>query len=147
MKIVLRKSDWIDGWYVIERAEHDGSTWIEPRNGVLSFQCSSRISDADVEGDAKQMRNIVRVIRERGEAHHARCSTGIRRYFDRYKPRANGEAMYDEVTITTPARPVQPTDTTSPPKPYDAPRIVYWTVGLLCGFGICMILVQLGVIV
>lgn len=75
MKLICRKSEWMDDWYVIERAEHDGKEWLEQtgKNG-FSFQTSSRFSDADVEGNAKEMLAIAKAIREKGRISFKRCS-------------------------------------------------------------------------
>lgn len=76
IKLTLRKSgddDW--HWWVIERAEHDGRAWMEQTGpNSFSLRCSSRFSDADVEGDSREMRAIARAIRERGSFSAKRCS-------------------------------------------------------------------------
>lgn len=70
VKLTLKKSDSLDDWYCIERAEHDGREWIADG----SFQCSSRISDADVEGTEEEMRAIAQGIRDRTMASFRRCA-------------------------------------------------------------------------
>lgn len=72
--LACRKSDFTDDWYVIERAVHDGRQWLEHVPGGLSLQCSSRFSDADIEGTMEEMQAIARAIIERGKAHFKRCS-------------------------------------------------------------------------
>ena len=68
---------WED-WYTIERADHDGRIWLE-RTGPNSsaIRCSSRFSDADVEGTTEHMLGIAKAIRERGEYSAKRCSVLI----------------------------------------------------------------------
>lgn len=80
IKLTLRKSD-PDGdwdWWVIERAEHDGRMWMEPTGpNSASLMCSSRFSDADVEGTSDEMREIAKAIRARGRYRAKRCSVVI----------------------------------------------------------------------
>lgn len=75
MKLTLRKSEWLDDWYLIERAEHDGRTWLEKTGpSSSSVRCSSRFSDADVEGDSGEMMAIAKAIECRGRAGFKRCA-------------------------------------------------------------------------
>jgi hypothetical protein len=80
-KLTLRKSAWIDDWYVIERVEHDGREWIESReeDGVTygSLMKSSRISDACVEGTAVEMLGIAEAIEARGSYSAKRCMVRV----------------------------------------------------------------------
>lgn len=39
VKLTLRKSENTD-WYCIERAEHDGRTWLKPIDGGAQFICA-----------------------------------------------------------------------------------------------------------
>lgn len=73
MKLTLRQSS--EDWYVIERAEHDGRIWFE-RVGPnsMALRSSARISDADVEGTAADMRDIARAIEARGVVEFRRCA-------------------------------------------------------------------------
>lgn len=78
MKIKLQKSDWLDDWYLIERAEHEGRQWFEPDGpDCLRFMCSERISDADVEGTADEMRAIAEAIKARGSVSFKRCAVRV----------------------------------------------------------------------
>lgn len=78
MKIVLEKSDCIDDWYCIERAEHEGRTWLERTEpNVLQFMDSARISDACVEGTADEMLDIAEAIKSRGSAEYRRCAVRV----------------------------------------------------------------------
>ena len=46
MKLILLKTDVLDDWYVIERAEHDGRVWSEPvpgRPDVAVLRSSARL--------------------------------------------------------------------------------------------------------
>jgi hypothetical protein len=74
MKLTIRKSDALDDWYVIERAEHDGRSWLEPTQYGVAFQCSARISDADVEGYASEMLAIADAIEAGTVARFKRCA-------------------------------------------------------------------------
>lgn len=74
MKLTMRKSVYLNDWYVIERAEHDGRTWPKPIDGGFALCMSSRFSDADVEGDADEMRGIAGAIESGGEYHAKRCA-------------------------------------------------------------------------
>lgn len=75
MKLTLRKSEWLDNWYVIERAEHDGREWLEPDGpNVMHFRKSSRIGNADIEGTAEEMREIARAIKSKTSASFKRCA-------------------------------------------------------------------------
>jgi len=79
MKLTLRKSDFTDDWYVIERMEHDNRTWFEPLgDNAMQFCTSSRFSDADVEGTLEEMGEIAKAIRERGTYHARRCAVDAR---------------------------------------------------------------------
>lgn len=79
IKLTLTKSgddEW--DWWIIERAEHDGRTWMKDTGpNSLSLRCSSRFSDADVEGTAGEMREIARAIRSRGSFSATRCSVRV----------------------------------------------------------------------
>lgn len=75
MKLTIRKSDDLGDWYVIERAEHDGRQWMEstgPNSATL--RCSSRFSDADVEGYATEMLAIAVTIELRSRVLFRRCA-------------------------------------------------------------------------
>lgn len=78
MKIVLQKSDCLDDWYTVERAEHEGRTWLE-RTGPNSmrFMDSARISDACVEGTAEEMAELAKAIKARGAASFNRCAVRV----------------------------------------------------------------------
>lgn len=75
MKIVMRKSEWLDDWYLIVKAEHDGRVWEERvAPNVVMFRCSERISDADVEGDEMDMLQIADAILYREDGIGERCA-------------------------------------------------------------------------
>jgi hypothetical protein len=62
-------------WYLIERAEHDGRAWIEEVSpNVSELRCSSRFSDADVEGYGDEMLAIADAIESRGSVRFKRCA-------------------------------------------------------------------------
>lgn len=100
MKLVCNKSDWLEDWYVIECAQHDGRSWLEPHEGGLSFQCSERISNACVEGTLAEMKALATAIEARGRATFDRCAVridGDRAFFR--SPRnstRDGECSYSE---------------------------------------------------
>lgn len=72
--LVIRKSEWLDDWYLIERAEHDGREWMEKVEGGMALRKSSRISDADVEGSAAEMLAIADAIDKRTAFYAKRCA-------------------------------------------------------------------------
>jgi hypothetical protein len=77
MKLTLRKSDWLDDWYLIERAEHDGREWFEvdpARPNCAFLQRSARLGDADTEGTAAEMLAIAGAIETGGSAAFLRCA-------------------------------------------------------------------------
>ena len=78
MKIVMKKSEWLDDWYLIVKAEHDGREWRE-RTGPNSsrFMCSERISDACVEGDAEEMVCIAEGVKARERRSFGRCAVAF----------------------------------------------------------------------
>lgn len=78
MKLTLSKSDAMDDWYVIERAEHDGRSWLENKGDYASLMCSSRFSDADVEGTAYEMRKIAEAIRARRDESFKRVGVSFK---------------------------------------------------------------------
>lgn len=80
IKLTIRKSDpdsdW--DWWVIERAEHDGRMWMEPTGpNSASLRCSARISDADVEGTADEMKMIAEAIKARSRFSAKRCAVMV----------------------------------------------------------------------
>ena len=78
MKLTIRKSDNLADWYLIERAEHDGRTWLERVEGGLAMRASARFSDADVEGTAEEMRDVADAIQRGTYAEHVRCAVDAR---------------------------------------------------------------------
>ena len=78
MKIALQKSDCLDDWYTVERAEHEHRQWME-RTGPNSMQLmdSGRISDACVEGTAEEMRALAKAIKARHWASFKRCAVRV----------------------------------------------------------------------
>ena len=75
MKIKLVKSEWLDDWYLIEKAEHENKEWIEKTgDNCYSLRCSSRISDADVEGTSAEMLAIAGAIKKRGAVSFKRAA-------------------------------------------------------------------------
>lgn len=72
--LTIRKSDDIDDWYVIERAEHDGRQWLEKTEYGYSFMTSARIGNADVEGTRDEMLAIAKAVEDRTDFHAGRCA-------------------------------------------------------------------------
>jgi hypothetical protein len=67
-----------DGWYTVERAEHENRYWVEETE-YEDFTCghlvySGRVSDADVEGTASEMRGLAGAIRARRRFAVKRCA-------------------------------------------------------------------------
>lgn len=84
--LTLRKSEFTDDWYLIERRDHDGRRW-EERNDYGTEVCkSARFSrNADVEGDAAEMLAIAAAIETRGRFSAKRCAVwfvGDRAFFE-----------------------------------------------------------------
>lgn len=77
IQLVLRKSEWLDDWYVIEKADHNGKVWLEPLEHGFAFQHAARFSDADVEGSREEMLDIAQAILDRGQASHKRCAVRV----------------------------------------------------------------------
>lgn len=101
MKLTLVKSDGMDDWYIIERAEHDGRAWFEPNEHGASLCMSSRFSDADVEGTAGEMLAVAAAIRAKGHFYDARrCSVNATSEPVRFESPRNsmrdGECSYEE---------------------------------------------------
>jgi hypothetical protein len=76
-KLTLRKSDWLTDWYLIELAEHDDKTWLEPRAHGAALMHSGRFSDADVEGEKQEMLAIAAAIKARGSESFKRCAVRV----------------------------------------------------------------------
>lgn len=74
MKLALKQSGSLEDWYLIEKAEHDGRIWMGRNEYGMCLMSSARISDADVEGTAEEMKGIAKAIRERGGASFGRCA-------------------------------------------------------------------------
>ncbi len=115
MKIVLQKSDWLEDWYTVERAQHESRQWLQPmgQNG-FQFMYSGRISDACVEGTAEEMVALAQAIKARHWATFGRCAVrveGERAYFssprnstrDGEVPLTDADEFADQVlaTLTT----------------------------------------------
>lgn len=112
MKITLQKSDWLEDWYTIERAQHEHRQWLEPMGpNCLQFMDSGRISDACVEGSAEEMRAIAEAIKARGSASFKRCAVRVNggtAYFcsprnstrDAEVPLADADEFADQVLAT-----------------------------------------------
>jgi hypothetical protein len=65
----------IRDWYVIERAEHDGRSWIEwDGESSGSLMLSSRIGNADIEGTHAEMTELAKGIREKRSVIFKRCA-------------------------------------------------------------------------
>lgn len=82
MKLAFRKSEWLDNWWLIERAEHEHRQWDEERpmagGGVaIYYMDSSRVCDADVEGYAEEMLEIAEAIERRSRASSKRCAVEV----------------------------------------------------------------------
>ena len=79
MKIVLCKSEDMDDWFTIVRAEHDGRTWFE-RTGqsTLRYMCSERLSpEACIEGNAMEMIALGNAIKNKEAISFKRCAVSF----------------------------------------------------------------------
>ena len=73
--LVLRKSDCLDDWYVIERRDHDGREWMEHTECGETWMRSARlIPHSCIEGTAEHMLAIADAIQRRSEHEEKRCA-------------------------------------------------------------------------
>lgn len=102
MRLTIVKSEWMEDWYLIERAEHNGREWIEVTSPHSSaFRRPARISDADVEGTASQMIDIGKAIEDRHNHSHKRCAVEFRdgsadREAEAHNRRITNSSHYDD---------------------------------------------------
>lgn len=82
-RVVVVKSE-LDDWWLVEKAEHDGRTWIGPvslgegMGAVMGLQRSARVADAEVEGTGAEMLALALAIEQgRGESF-GRCAVDPR---------------------------------------------------------------------
>lgn len=76
-RVPLQLVDHADGWYSIEKAEHECKGGIVWNRSGGSFHWSGRISDADVEGTAEHMIGIAEAIIARGFYSAKRCCVEV----------------------------------------------------------------------
>ena len=74
MNAVCVKSDSLEDWYTIERAEHDGKFEMRPTEYGASLYYAGRICDADVEGTSEEMLTIAKAIRDDTSVSFRRCA-------------------------------------------------------------------------
>lgn len=81
--IKLIKSDDLNSWYTIEKAEHGNkmSTVMDGENSGF-FYYSGRICDADIEGTLSEMKEIAKAIRNRERVTFKRCAVDARTCLD-----------------------------------------------------------------
>lgn len=79
VKLVLRDSGGPGGdWWVIERASYSGDPYLERiGENAMALRDPARISDADVEGTAEEMREIAKAIRARTGYRAKRCAVKV----------------------------------------------------------------------
>lgn len=75
--LTLTASDPDFDWFLIERAEHEGRSWLEKSEHGYSFMTSSRISDADVEGSFFEMQQLAAAIERRESYGAKRCAVEV----------------------------------------------------------------------
>lgn len=63
-----------DGWFTIEKAEHENEHRLIPDAYGASLWYSGRIADADVEGTAEHMLAIAQAIIEKRDHDERRCA-------------------------------------------------------------------------
>jgi hypothetical protein len=68
------RSENLDDWYLIERAEHDGTTELRRVGYGFALWTSARISDADVEGTGAEMLALADAIDAGEDESFSRCS-------------------------------------------------------------------------
>lgn len=80
-KLVCKASEVLEDWFVIERAEHDGSRTLVPgkSDSVPHYilQYAGRISDADVEGTGAEMLELAEAIERRSGYGAKRCAVEV----------------------------------------------------------------------
>jgi hypothetical protein len=101
MELTIVKSEHMDDWYLIERAEHDGREWIEQIGpNASTLRCSSRFSDADVEGHGCEMLAIADAIDAKASEHFKRCAVDVNgdevRFWSPRNSQEDGVVTYDE---------------------------------------------------
>lgn len=102
MKLTITScEDVIPGWWIIERAEHDGREWIHEMGSDRSeLRTSARFSDADVEGYDYEMLAIADTIEKRRYAAMKRCAVDARttpvRFWSPRNSRTRGECTVAE---------------------------------------------------
>lgn len=85
IKCIVVKQEHMGDYWTIERAEHDGRSWMQPLGRNCSAFCvSTRLGEpsadsdmhnnADIEGDSREMLAIAQAIETGGQAHFKRCS-------------------------------------------------------------------------
>lgn len=74
MKCILVKSENLEDWFLIERAEHDGREWLEPTDYGYSLRASSRLGGADIEGTAEEMLALAAAIEDGKSESFKRCA-------------------------------------------------------------------------
>lgn len=73
--LICRATEHIPDWYLIERAEHDGRSWIEyDGDGGGRLCISARITNADIEGPSGEMLVLARAILAGLSVHFHRCA-------------------------------------------------------------------------
>lgn len=73
MKLKITKSDALDDWYVVERADVEAKQWSEPTAYGSRLMVSTRLSDADCEGTAAHMLALADAIAARERWSAKRC--------------------------------------------------------------------------
>lgn len=69
----------MEGWYLIERAEHNGASGLKHMgDNCYAFWHAARFSDADVEGYAHEMLAIADAIEKRSYVSFKRCAVDAR---------------------------------------------------------------------
>ena len=93
MHCVLVKCDHMEDWWTVDRAEHDGREWMEETGpNSAGWMCSSRPSDADIEGPSAQMLALAKAI-EAGESESFKRCAAVRdgETYKLYSPRNSRE--------------------------------------------------------
>lgn len=74
VKLTIRPSS-IDGWWVLERVEHENASWYEKTRYGAQYCHSRRLEKTtDIEGDISDWKSISIAIRDQDEFYSTRCA-------------------------------------------------------------------------
>lgn len=98
--LICRFCDWMEDWFVIDRRDHDHTRWYERTEYGVAVMCSSRISDADIEGTGAEMLAIADAITARSSESFRRCECiHVDGGFELSSPRNSSFAVFVPYTV------------------------------------------------